>query len=77
MLLVLAGDVETNPGPTGRRSSAMGPTTEEQVYTLNTQVRGVSCTLQISLVVDFVKTVKCLFLRLPSCKPNAVFCKPE
>ena len=38
LLLVRAGDVETNPGPTGRRSVAQGPSTEEQVYTLNTQV---------------------------------------
>ena len=38
LLLVRAGDVETNPGPTGRRSVAQGPSTEEQVFTLNTQV---------------------------------------
>jgi hypothetical protein len=38
-LLLLCGDVETNPGPpTGRISVAKGPSTEEQVYTLNSQV---------------------------------------
>ena len=39
LLLLLSGDVETNPGPpTGRISVAKGPSAEEQVYTLNTQV---------------------------------------
>ena len=39
LLLLLSGDVETNPGPpTGRMSVAKGPSTEEQVYTLNAQV---------------------------------------
>ena len=38
LLLVRSGDVETNPGPTGRRSVAQGPSTDEQVFTLNTQV---------------------------------------
>ena len=39
LLLIRAGDVETNPGPTGRRSVAQGPSTDEQVYTLNNQAR--------------------------------------
>ena len=30
LLLLLCGDVESNPGPTGRRSVAQGPTIEEQ-----------------------------------------------
>ena len=30
-LLMQCGDVETNPGPTGRRSVAQGPTLDEQV----------------------------------------------
>ena len=30
LLLMLCGDVESNPGPTGRRSVAQGPTIEEQ-----------------------------------------------
>ena len=30
-LLMQSGDVETNPGPTGRRSVAQGPTLDEQV----------------------------------------------
>ena len=39
LLLLLSGDIETNPGPpTGRLSVAKGPSTEEQVYTLNAQV---------------------------------------
>ena len=37
--LLLSGDIETNPGPTGRRSVAQGPSTEEQLFTLNTQVK--------------------------------------
>ena len=36
--LLLSGDVETNPGPTGRRSVAQGPSLDEQVYSLNSQV---------------------------------------
>ena len=44
LLLLLSGDVETNPGPAtgGRRSVAQGPSTEEQVYTLNTQASYIS-----------------------------------
>ena len=39
LLLLLSGDVETTPSPpTGRMSVAKGPSTEEQVYTLNNQV---------------------------------------
>jgi len=39
LLLSLCGDVESNPGPaTGRRSVAQGPSTEEQLYTLNAQM---------------------------------------
>ena len=39
IFLLLSGDVESNPGPpTGRRSVAQGPSTDEQVYTLNSQV---------------------------------------
>ena len=30
-LLMQSGDVEVNPGPTGRRSVAQGPTLDEQV----------------------------------------------
>ena len=37
-LLLRAGDIETNPGPTGRRSVAQGPNLDEQVFNLNTQV---------------------------------------
>ena len=37
-LLLRAGDIETNPGPTGRRSVAQGPPLDEQVFNLNTQV---------------------------------------
>ena len=33
-----AGDVETNPGPSGRRSVAKGPTPEEEIQTLQGQV---------------------------------------
>ena len=40
--LLLSGDVETNPGPTGRRSVAQGPSLDEQVYSLNSQVRAPS-----------------------------------
>ena len=47
LLLLLSGDVETNPGPpTGRMSVAKGPSTEEQVYTLNAQVNS-PCFLDI------------------------------
>ena len=30
-ILLLCGDIESNPGPTGRRSVAQGPSLEEQV----------------------------------------------
>ena len=40
-LLLLSGDVETNPGPTGRRSVAQGPNLDEQVFALNSQVGSV------------------------------------
>ena len=32
-----SGDAETNPGPTGRRSVAQGPTLDEQVRTKETR----------------------------------------
>ena len=59
--LMQCGDVETNPGPTGRRSVAQGPTldeqvrtkvrqllvnTIEQVYTLNNQMTEMTTTTE-------------------------------
>ncbi len=35
--MVRVGDVEVNPGPSGRASVAKGPTVEEQLQTLQTQ----------------------------------------
>ncbi|XP_023322483.1 uncharacterized protein LOC111696925 [Eurytemora carolleeae] len=45
VLLLLAGDIELNPGPSGRRSVAKGPTPEEEILTIQSQLEEIQTKL--------------------------------